>query len=117
MRVLALLAMLAVAPVHAADDDYRRAIVVDAGQSTELRAGGVFGGVTNANTNTITVEIDGMRYTADYQTILAGGKNASSNFVVGAEVMARVHREKFLWILRDDGKPLKVRITRREIIR
>lgn len=116
MRVLALFLLLMVASAHAADDDYRPAIIVDAGQDTELRAG-VFGGVTNANANTITVELDGMRYTANYQTILPNGRNASSHFVVGAEVMARVHRDKFLWILREDGKPLKVRITRREIVR
>jgi len=99
------------------EDGYSVGVIVDADQSTELRSSGMFGGgVQDANANTITVDLDGMRYTVDYQTLLAGGKNASSRFVVGSEIHARVHNGKWLWILREDGKPLRARITRREIV-
>lgn len=111
---LALTLLAAAGPAIADDDTYSTARIVDAGQSTELQAG-AFGSVDNANVNSITVELDGMLITAEYQTLLAGGKNASSNFIVGSDVQARIQGKR-LWILRDDGKPLKIRITRREIL-
>jgi len=103
------------AGVTSADDEYRTAKIVDAGQDTEISAD-LFGDVQNANMNTITVELDGMRITANYQTLTPGGKNASSRFIVGTEVQARVHNDKQLWIIRADGKPLKLRISRREMV-
>lgn len=117
MRLTFALLMLFVATASAAEDEeYRPARVVDIGTDTEIQSGGVFGGTTNAYNSAITIEIDGMRYTAQYQTLMPGGKNSASNFVVGSEVQVYVHEDRQLWILREDGKPLKVRITRREIV-
>lgn len=110
-----LIGLLALAQVAIADEEYRPARIVDASSGSEMQAGAL-GGVENANVNSITIELDGMRYTAQYQTLLPGGKNASSNFVVGTEVQAYVHDDRQIWILREDGKPLKIRITRREVI-
>ena len=99
-----------------AADDYRTGTVVDAGQDSKLSVS-LFGGVQNENANTITVALEGMLYTVSYQTMFSGGKNASSNFVVGTEVQARVHKNKRLWIMREDGKPLKANIVRRELLK
>lgn len=115
MRAILLLVTATLGQIAIADE-YSIATIVDAGQSTELYADG-FGGVQGANENTLTVDIDGMRITASYATILASGKNAASNFIVGSEVQARVHRNnKWLYIVREDGKELRARITRRAIV-
>lgn len=116
MRLIAPLLLAVAFAANAADDEYSTGRIVDASQGTELRAGLFGSGVSNANANSLTVELDGMRYTVDYQTILSGGKNAASNFVVGTEVQARVHKDKWLVLLRPDGKTLRVRITRRELV-
>ena len=115
MRLLTVLAaMLLVVPTFA-EDGYSTATIVDAGQNSELDVG-VFGGLRKSNENSITVELNGVRLTADYETFFASGKNASSNFIVGSQVQARVHRNKWLYVLREDGKPVKARISRRELV-
>src|SRR5690606_14609945 len=113
MRFALLICFFAL-PVLAADG-YRTGTIVDAGQDSKLSVS-LFGGMQNSNANTITVELDGMLYTINYQTMFAGGKNASSHFIVGTEVQAKVHNNKRLWILREDGKPLKASIVRRELL-
>lgn len=114
-RKMWLIGLLVFAQVAIADDEeYRPARIVDAGSGWGIAAG-AFGGVENEHQNSITIEIDGMRYTAQYNT-LTGGKNSAANFVVGSEVQVYVHEDRQLWILREDGKPLKVRIARREIV-
>jgi hypothetical protein len=116
MRLTFALMMLFGVAAAWADEEYRTARVVDAGAGTELQSDGAFGGVSNANVHTITIDLDGMRYTAEYQTLTPGGKNSSTQFVVGTEVQAYVHNDRQLWILREDGTPLKIRITRRELL-
>jgi hypothetical protein len=108
------LGLLAVSSLAIAQEEYRPARIIDASSGWGMEAG-AFGDVENAHQNSITIELDGMRYTAQYNT-LTGGKNSAANFIVGAEVQARVHDDRQIWILREDGKPLKIRITRREIV-
>lgn len=111
-RTIVALALFAIAS-SAMAQEFSTGHVVDVSQGTEMRAG-MFGGVSNANQNAITVDLDGMRYTAAYQTVLPGGKNSASQFVVGTDVQARIVRDNWLELLRPDGKPLRVRIVRRE---
>lgn len=115
MRIIAS-TILAIAAATALAQDYSTATVIEARSGTEIQAG-IFGGtVENANVSVITIEFSGMRYTGEYQTVLSGGRNAASNFVVGSEVQARIHRDRQIRILREDGKEIRARITRRELV-
>ena len=114
MRIVPLVAIVALA-YSANADDYSTATIVDAGQSTGLVSDGG-GGLYPTNQNTLALEMDGMRITATYATILASGKNAAANFIVGTKVQARIDKNnKWLYVVREDGKELRARITRRAI--
>jgi hypothetical protein len=115
VRIVLFIAIVALA-YSANADDYSTATIVDAGQGTELVADGL-GGVYGTNQNTLAIEMDGMRITATYATILASGKNAAANFIVGTTVQARIDKNnKWLYVVRADGKELRARITRRAIV-
>jgi hypothetical protein len=98
-----------------AEDVYSTATIVDAGKDSSLSVS-LFGGLQNTNENMLSVALDGMKITASYETMFANGKNSSANFVVGSKVQARVHKNKWLYVLREDGKPLRARIVRREML-
>jgi hypothetical protein len=114
VRIVLFVAITALAYLANADD-YSTAKIVDAGQGTGLVSDGR-GGVYPTNQNTLAIEMNGMRITATYETILASGKNAAANFIVGTEVQARIDKNnKWLYVVREDGKELRARITRRAI--
>lgn len=112
-----LTATLLVAGPAAAADDYKTAEIIDAGQDTEIQSAGLFGNETRqANLNRIVVELDGMRYTAEWQTMFAGGRDAAGQFIVGGEVDAYVRKDKWLELRAEDGNKVRGRIIRREIV-
>jgi hypothetical protein len=114
--ILSLVALM-VLPILAFADDYQEAKVLDAGADKELTGihFSVFGGVGSEreNVSTITVLIEDLIVTAEYNTMRINGAKSAANLVVGDTVQAMLDR-KWLRIVLDNGKTIKATVLRRE---
>jgi hypothetical protein len=118
VRHALLFAALAVTSTAGAEN-FRDAVVVDAGAYTETGGAVLIGNVAypaTANMNAITVQIDGMLVTAVYETWVANGKNAAGAFVIGNTVQARLSGKRSQWleVRVPGGSVVKASVTRRE---
>lgn len=111
-----LMALLVPLSVPALAQDYSTARIVDVRQNEHSLAVGALSGVP-VDQYAITVDLDGMRITANYAAGEFSLRNDSGQWVVGSEVQALIFRDRWLELVRPNGKRLRGRIVRREILR
>ena len=117
MRGISSFVALLVLPIVALAADYQDAKILDAGADKELTGVhfSVFGGLSSdrENVSTITVLIDDLIVTAEYNTMRVNGAKSAANLVVGDTVQALLDG-KWLKLVLDNGKSIKATVLRRE---